>query len=345
MDRSLATATCSSSPAALVHRRHLRHAVPCGQTARPSACTAPPAVSRLASRPASLAPSPAPTTRRSIHPLVCSAAKGGSEAKGKGGKGKPQAPAPPAKTKGAAAKAAAEEEDEDEGEDGFLLDEDLEEMEEGEYEDEDEFGEDEDEGSEGDYASLLEPDDAPREVATGGTAWGEAVLRAAQEVLAQPALKGLELYLFRALPGQRKVDIRLDKLDDVYGSPSIDDIERFQRGMFAVLERELGAEEAGDISFEVSSPGAERIVRVPDELERFGGLPLRVEYRQPDGQPGSSVLVLEALDAAAASTAWRLANVRANATVKGRALTKKQLAQKVALPLADIVRVRIHVDF
>lgn len=59
----------------------------------------------------------------------------------------------------------------------------------GEYE-EGEDGEDEDEDGGDDYAaSFLEPDDAPREVATGGTAWGEVVLKAAHEVLAQPNLQ------------------------------------------------------------------------------------------------------------------------------------------------------------
>ncbi len=38
----------------------------------------------------------------------------------------------------------------------------------------------------------------------------------------------------------------------------------------------MGLEAAGEISFEVSSPGAERLVQVPDELTRFGQLPLKV---------------------------------------------------------------------
>lgn len=98
----------------------------------------------------------------------------------------------------------------------------------------------------------------------------------------------------------------------------------------------------------------------------------QVEYRTEAGQDATSVLVLEELDeqaeqavasaiaAAAAgadaeagagagvragSTVWRTANVRANATVKGRALSKKQLSQRVAIPLAQLTRVRIHVDF
>ncbi|PNW82699.1 hypothetical protein CHLRE_06g290150v5 [Chlamydomonas reinhardtii] len=249
--------------------------------------------------------------------------------------------------KAAAAEAAkAREEQEEEEEDGYLDGEEGEdEFDEGEYE-EGEDGEDEDEDGGDDYAaSFLEPDDAPREVATGGTAWGEVVLKAAHEVLAQPNLQGLELYLFRALPSSRKVDIRLDKMDDLYGSPSIDDIEAFQRGLFAALDRELGVEAAGEISFEVSSPGAERLVRVPDELRRFETLPLKVEYRTPEGKDASAVLLLAELDEAAGTSAWRLANCRANATVKGRALSKRQLSQVLALPLADIIRVRIHVDF
>ncbi len=44
----------------------------------------------------------------------------------------------------------------------------------------------------------------------------------------------------------------------------------------AALDRELGVEAAGEISFEVSSPGAERLVELPGELTRFAELPLRV---------------------------------------------------------------------
>lgn len=39
-------------------------------------------------------------------------------------------------------------------------------------------------------------------------------------------MDGLELYLFRAIIAQKKLDIRLDKITDIYGSPSIDDIEK-----------------------------------------------------------------------------------------------------------------------
>jgi hypothetical protein len=63
-------------------------------------------------------------------------------------------------------------------------------------------------------------------ISTGGTSWGEAGVKAAERVLKTPALEGLEIYLFRAIVPQKKLDIRLDKVTDLYGSPSIDDIEK-----------------------------------------------------------------------------------------------------------------------
>ena len=52
-------------------------------------------------------------------------------------------------------------------------------------------------------------------------------MRSCAQVLKTPALEGIELYLFRAIIPQKKLDIRLDKLTDLYGSPSIDDIEKW----------------------------------------------------------------------------------------------------------------------
>ncbi len=46
----------------------------------------------------------------------------------------------------------------------------------------------------------------------------------------------------------------------------------------------------------------------------------QVDYAGPDGKDASAVLLLDSLDEAEGSSAWRLADVRANATVKGRAL-------------------------
>lgn len=53
--------------------------------------------------------------------------------------------------------------------------------------------------------------------------------------------------------------------------------------MFAEMEALLGLEEAGDVSLEVSSPGAERQLVLPQDLVRFQQLPLSVEYTSEEG--------------------------------------------------------------
>jgi hypothetical protein len=59
----------------------------------------------------------------------------------------------------------------------------------------------------------------------------------------------------------------------------------------------------------------------------------------------TQVLVLAQADEAAGITRWRLADVRANAPVKGRKLSKRQREMTFDIPLAAITRVRVHVDF
>lgn len=68
---------------------------------------------------------------------------------------------------------------------------------------------------------------------------------------------------------QSRLDIRLESMADKYGSPSLDDIERFSRELSQRLSALLGEEAAGSLEVEVSSPGAEREVEVPRDLERF----------------------------------------------------------------------------
>ncbi|KAF8063723.1 Subtilisin BL [Scenedesmus sp. PABB004] len=229
-----------------------------------------------------------------------------------------------------------------------------------EYEDEDEFEEfeefdEEDEFGDGDggpgggvlgadeegLLAELEEDAGPG-VLTGNVAWGDAALGVARAVLDAPENGSLRLYLFRAVVPSRTIEVRLDRLDDPYGSPELEDIERFSRAFAAGLEAELGAEEAGAIMLEVSSPGAERTLIIPQDLQRFKELPMRVDYVSDVGKQASAVLRFVELDQAEGSSTWELADVKANAAVKGRGLTKKQRAARIMIPLAELSRVRIH---
>jgi len=66
--------------------------------------------------------------------------------------------------------------------------------------------------------------------------------------------------------------------------------------------------------------------------------------RRPKKQGGAEEKD-EAPVVAADTTLWRLADVKANAPTKGRGLTRKQRDQRLRIPLADLVSVRIHVEF
>lgn len=70
---------------------------------------------------------------------------------------------------------------------------------------------------------------------------------------------------------------------------------------------------------------------------------MRVEYMTDVGVISNVVLVYKGL--ADGITAWQLADVKANQTVKGRGLSKKQRMQCFDIPLERLERVRIYVDF
>mmetsp|Transcript_19424 Transcript_19424/g.50414 ORF Transcript_19424/g.50414 Transcript_19424/m.50414 type:complete len:350 (+) Transcript_19424:1687-2736(+) len=227
----------------------------------------------------------------------------------------------------------AQEEDDGEA-DGFLDDED----------DDEDDGFFDFEGEEEDDLLGLEADDGAPGISTGGESWAVTSLEAARNVLSSPSMQDLDLYLFRLIPG-RKLDIRLDRLTDTYGSPSIEDIEKFSRMLYKELIAMLGEEAASEISLEVSSPGAERTLALPQDLQRFGSLPLRVEYTDTTGAHMNQALQLESYDETSGLTVWRLAEVKANAPGKGRGMNKKQKEARFEIPLARITRIRVFVDF
>lgn len=186
------------------------------------------------------------------------------------------------------------------------------------------------------------------ELSTGGVEWGEKALAVVQQLLgsAEGELADIELFSFRAIPSSKRLDIRLDKTTDQYGSPSLDDVATFGRRFNAAYEDAVGEAAAGEVEIEVSSAGAERQVRVPGELQRFAELPMKVEYCREEDKVENKVLMFIDHDAAAAVTRWRLADVRLNRTAgKGRGLNRKQRDAVYELPLAAVRRVNLHIDF
>ncbi|MCO5593599.1 hypothetical protein L7F22_047614 [Adiantum nelumboides] len=185
------------------------------------------------------------------------------------------------------------------------------------------------------------------------TAWGEVALSIAKEVLEEFG-DNFSLYAFKT-SYDHSVYVRLDKHSDRYGSPTMVEIESFS----SIYNKRL--EEAGldgtipdNIALEVSSPGAERVVQVPDQLMRFKDLPMLVRYEEAQENESTktspvvkdSILQLAAVETELGKSVWKLANVRANRDQagKGRGLTKKQKEWRLEIPFSSLRLVRLYMD-
>lgn len=189
---------------------------------------------------------------------------------------------------------------------------------------------DEDVGSTGQFEQIV----------LENTDWGQKALDCAQQVLENK--NEFALYAFRAYNASKRIDVRIDKLTDTYGSPTLDEIGEFSRDFNQLLESNLGEEAAGSIEIEVSSPGAERSVKIPDELLRFKALPMAVcSTDAPEPRIFNFLSVLED----GTTTVWAYADVRANRSMgKGRGLSKKQKEMQFTIPIENIISVNIHLD-
>jgi len=180
------------------------------------------------------------------------------------------------------------------------------------------------------------------EVNTANTDWGETALTLVRRLI--DSQRELALYSFRAFPAIKRLDVRIDKLSDRYGSPSLDEVGNFAMRLSAEMEAVLGVD-AGAIEIEVSSPGAERAVRVPEDLQRFSDLPMQVEFANEDDNGfQTSILEFVGLGDTGAMVRWKLADVRANRSGKGRGLNKKQRETIIEIPASAIRSVNLHVD-
>ncbi|KAM1085533.1 hypothetical protein ACFX2B_011167 [Malus domestica] len=216
-----------------------------------------------------------------------------------------------------------------------------------------------DEIEEGDTTDGWEEEDAGEpEIGDGGDGggvvfqgvpWGERALSIAHEVLTQFE-DNVQLFSFKTTP-RGYVYVRLDKLSNEYGCPGMEELERYNQEYKKRLDEagELG-EIPENLALEVSSPGAERLLKVPDDLQRFEDMPMRVcyaeevdsKYREKDG-----VFDLESIEAESESCVWKLANVKANRdpNSKGRPLTRKQRDWRLKLPFSEHKRVLLYLEY
>ncbi|KAJ6807308.1 uncharacterized protein M6B38_172815 [Iris pallida] len=232
------------------------------------------------------------------------------------------------------AEAGAEEYIEDSG-DEFLLDDD----------------EDFEDDFEVDEANLYVGDGGGGGgISLAGTWWDKEALTMAEEVLM--SFDGdLKIYAFKT-SANSKISMRIEKLSSKYGSPSMKDIEIFSSAYRLRLDEAVLAEKIPEnISLEVSSPGVERVVRIPDELERFKEKPMYVRYvidgaAEASNQESDGVFRLVSFDLETCHCTWAIADVKVNRNQagKGRPLNKKQREWRLETPFDSLRLVRLHSD-
>ncbi|KAH6782567.1 Uncharacterized protein family UPF0090 [Perilla frutescens var. hirtella] len=187
-------------------------------------------------------------------------------------------------------------------------------------------------------------------ISLAGTEWDKKALEIAEEVAL--SFEGeLGIYAFRTQLNAT-IQVRIERLTNKSGSPDMTDIEAFTTTYRARLdEAEATGNIPGNISLEVSSPGVERVVRIPQDLERFKERNLYVKYVTEATEAGSSsehdgIFRLISYDVESRSCSWGLANVRVNREKagKGRPLSKKQKEWRLNTPLDSLRLVRLFSD-
>ncbi|XP_052188393.1 uncharacterized protein LOC127798816 [Diospyros lotus] len=210
------------------------------------------------------------------------------------------------------------------------------------FEDEEEMDEDnyfEDEYLAEDIEPYAGDGDGGGGISLAGTFWDKEALSIAEEVCL--SFDGdLKIYAFKTLANST-IRVRIEKLSNKSGSPSMDDIEAFSLAYRKRLdEAELSGSIPENVSLEVSSPGVERVVRIPQELDRFKDRPMYVKYISVAAETSSSaesdgIFRLVAFDLERKCCTWGLADVKVNRekSGKGRPLSKKQRVTEIVLTI------------
>ncbi|GAU50341.1 hypothetical protein TSUD_243180 [Trifolium subterraneum] len=236
------------------------------------------------------------------------------------------------------------------------------------------FSEDEtsDEGESTD--GWEEEDEAEPKIGDGGSGggvslqnvpWGQRALSIAEEVLVQFS-EDLKLYAFKTSPGGY-VYVRLDKIVPNrelmfvfvlnfssfflrYGCPSMDELESYNQEFKKRLDA-VGAlgDIPDDLALEVSSPGADRVLKVPDDLNRFKELPMRVFYAEnieSNCLEMDGVFILDSIENDSEICIWKLADVKENRDPikKGKPLNRKQKDWRLRLPFNFHRMVTLYID-
>ncbi|WOL11916.1 hypothetical protein Cni_G20680 [Canna indica] len=188
-------------------------------------------------------------------------------------------------------------------------------------------------------------------ISLAGMWWDKEALAIAEKV--SMSFDGdLKIYAFKT-SANSTIRVRIEKVSTKYGSPSMDDIQAFSTAYRTCLdEAEVAGTIPDNITLEVSSPGLQRVVRIPEELERFKDKSMYVKYISDDDatatpRENDGVFSLISFDMELRQCTWGIADVKVNRQKagKGRPLSKKQREWRLQTPFESLRLVRLHSDF
>ncbi|KAK4395677.1 hypothetical protein Sango_1722000 [Sesamum angolense] len=171
--------------------------------------------------------------------------------------------------------------------------------------------------------------------------WGKRALSIAQDVLLEFG-EEMKLFAFKTSP-RGYIYVRLDKLSNEYGCPawrrSSLSVANIRKSWMKLVQGEI----PDDLALAVSSPGADRLLRVPDDVLRFRDMPMVVSYLQGSDSrcpEKNGVYFLDTIETESRCCVWKLADVRENRdpSAKGRPLSRKQKDCRLKLPYDMIKR-------
>ncbi|KAF0907488.1 hypothetical protein E2562_017413 [Oryza meyeriana var. granulata] len=204
-----------------------------------------------------------------------------------------------------------------------------------------------------------EEEDAEPEIGDGGDGggvvlrdvkWGQRALAAAEEVLGEHFGDDVAMFAFKVSP-KGYVYVRLDKLTNRYGCPGIEEIESFNKLYKQKLDEII---EQGEIPLDLAIEArAERLLKVPEDLDRFKDMAMRVQYlvEGDDVVPNQilqkdGIFLLESVDIQGEHCIWKLADVKENRAEagKGRPLNRKQRDWRLQTSFKAVKKATLYLD-
>jgi len=180
------------------------------------------------------------------------------------------------------------------------------------------------------------------DIDTAGTEYGALALECLRKALEEDGLKGeYDIFSFKVNTARKRVLVSIDKLQDKYGSPTLDELTTIVRAHNVILDSRGFPD---DVAIEVASPGATRKLRVPQELARFRDLMMEVSYKDPESAEVVTK-TMEITDVTDDDVEWKLADVESNRSgKKGQGMNKKSREWRMRMPLADVLSARLFID-